>query len=74
MIEEANDKKLKKGSKYTAKWIDPRTHEEIDVEYVISNVYENKTLNGSKGAVIIIATGKVKSSAAVEEEEKKSKH
>lgn len=58
MIKKRKDEKLTKGNKYIAEWEDPFTHEKFKVEYTVDRVYENKTLDGSPGATIIIATGR----------------
>jgi len=70
MIGRRRDKKLERGSKYVTKWTDPLTGEELEVEYTVDKVYENRTHNGSPGVTVIIATGKVRFSA---EEGKKKK-
>jgi len=70
MIRRRKDKKLEKGSKYIAEWEDPLTREKFKVEYTVDKVYENRTHDGSPGATVIIATGKVRFSA---EEGKKKK-
>jgi len=58
MIARRNDEKLKKGSRYTMKWTDPLTDEELELEYTVDKVYENRTHDGSPGATVIIATGR----------------
>ncbi|MHC1630752.1 MAG: hypothetical protein ACXQT4_00380 [Methanotrichaceae archaeon] len=70
MIGRRNDEKLKKGSRYTMKWTDPLTGEELEVEYTVDKVYENRTHDGSPGATVIIATGKVRSTAEGEKKKK----
>jgi len=70
MIRRRKDKKLEKGSKYVAEWEDPFTHEKLKVEYTVDRVYENETFDGTPGATVIIATGKVRSTAEGEKKKR----